>query len=203
MSAMDRDPETFADELAALKRRGCAILVVGPDGGPSRCGDLLGADDRGRERLVVDASHAHGVDGSSIHAGAPDLRSAVAHAPGEAPGADAPDLDAITTDLIDRIDRLDAGSLDPGELRVCFGDLSALDPGDGDALVSFLETVADRVRGAAGMGHGHLPDTSPLRAAVEPLFDVTVEVRPAPGGREQRWLLHDAGLDSGWIAVEE
>jgi len=108
----------------------------------------------------------------------------------------------IAAELVERVDRLAADGLAPGQLRACFGDLAVLGSGRGEELAAFLAAVIERVREASGMGHGHLPDTSPLRTEIEPLFDVTVEVRPVPGGRQQRWLLHEAGLDSGWIAVE-
>lgn len=206
METADRSTGRFAGELRALKRRGCTILVVGPAAGMTRCGDLLGDDERARERFVVDTHHAPGSgdDPSVVRAGPGDVRSASAapSAPGTTPSPETPDVDAVAGELIDRIDRVDAGGLEPGELRVCLGDLAAL-ASDREALTGFVESVAERIRAARGMGHAHLPDTSPLRAAVEPLFEVTVEVRPVPEGRQQRWLLHDADLDSGWIGIEE
>jgi hypothetical protein len=114
-----------------------------------------------------------------------------------------PDLDAIAEEILDRVARLDAEGLGESELRVCLGDLESLASDRSGDLVGFVEAVTDRVREANGMGHAHLPDTSPLRATVEPLFDITVEVRPVPEGRQQRWLLHEAGLDSGWVAVDD
>ena len=207
METADQPSRAFAGELETLKRRGCTLLVVGPDAGMARCESLLGDDDRDRERLVVDTrDDPHPETGSAspfVHAGVGDVRAASAasasHAEASLPGAT--DLDAVAGELIDRIDRLEAGGLEPGELRVCLGDLGVLAPNGSDSLSGFLETVTDRIREAAGMGHAHLSDTSPLRATIEPLFAVTVEVRPVPGGRQQRWLLHEVGLDSGWIPI--
>ncbi|MFB6227636.1 MAG: hypothetical protein ABEH88_03480 [Halobacteriales archaeon] len=209
METADRSSGAFAGELKVLKRRGCTLLVVGPDAGMARCKSLLGDDDRGRERLVVDThDDPHPGSGSVspfVRAGVGDVRAASAasapHGEPSLPGAT--DLDSVAGELIDRIDRLEAGGLEPGELRVCLGDLGVLAPDRSDSLTAFLETVTERIREAAGMGHAHLSDTSPLRATVEPLFAVTVEVRPVPGGRQQRWLLHEAGLDSGWIPIED
>jgi len=207
MATTDRTPEAFAGELEALKRRGCSLLVVGPGAGRSRCRDLLGQE--GRKRLVVDAGYgvdpAPGDDRSVVRAGVDEVRSATAasSASGDAPSADPPTLDSVADELLERIDRLDAAGLEPAELRVCLGDLDALASDRSGDPAAFLGAATDRIREASGMGHAHLPDTSPLRAAVEPLFDVTVEVRAVPAGRQQRWLLHDAGLDSGWIAVDD
>ncbi len=207
MESADRPPEAFADALEALKRQGCALLVVGPDGGTTRCVDLLGDDEQDRKRLVVDTRHGSDPDGGSdpsfVRAGVGDVRSASAAASpaGDAPPAEAPDIDAVADELTDRIDRLDADGPEPGELRVCLGDLGTLASDRSGDPAAFLETVTERIREANGMGHAHLSDTSPLRAAVEPLFEITVEVRPVPEGRQQRWLLHDAGLDSGWITA--
>ena len=208
MDAVDRSQEAFASELEALKRRGCFLLVVGPGAGTTRCHDLLGDDDRDRTRLVVDTRRGPdptpGGDSSVVRAGVDDVRSASAATPstGDTPAPEPPDLDAVADELVGRIDRLDAAGLDAGELRVCLGDLGALDSDRSGDLLAFLRVVTKRVRGANGMGHAHLTDTSPLRATVNPVFDVTVEIRPVPTGRQQRWLLHEAGLDSGWIAVE-
>lgn len=203
MGSVDHDPDDFAEELAALKRRGCAILVVNPPSGTERCEALLGEDGRGRERIVVDTddSPVTSPDRDVIDAGKPGIRSASA-----ATNLDGDrgvrDLDAIAAELRERIDRLTRAGLEPGELRVCFGDAETLAAQDEDGIRQFFEDVAARVRAADGMGHAHLPVTSHVRDWIEPVFDITVEVRAAPGGRQQRWLLQDADLDSGWLAIE-
>jgi hypothetical protein len=220
METTDRVPEAFADELEALKRRGCALLLVGPAAGATRCETLLGDDDRERERLVVDTARARdpspGDDSPLVHAGASNVRSAgvMSTTPGDVSSTETPDLDAdderetsgldaVADELIDRIDRLDAEGLKTSELRVCLGDLGTIGSDRSGDLIAFLDATIERIREAGGMGHLHLSDTSPLRATIEPLFDVTVEVRPVPDGRQQRWLLHEADLDSGWVAVRQ
>lgn len=209
METTDQSARAFAGELEALKRRGCTLLVVGPDAGMVRCESLLGDDDRNRERLVVSTHDGLHLDADSgngsgfVHVGAGDVRaaSAVSAPHVETTHSGATELDAVADELVDQIDRLDAAGLEPGELRVCLGDLDALTSDRSGDPTAFLEIVTDRIREAGGMGHAHLPDTSPLRATVEPAFEVTVEVRAIPAGRQQRWLLHDAGLDSGWVPV--
>jgi hypothetical protein len=205
MGTADHDPDAFAEQLAALKRRGCAILVVNPPSGTERCEALLGEDGQGRERVVVDTEA--GPSGASegrevIHAEQPGIRSVSAAA---RPDGDlgVRDLDAIAEKLHERIDELAGAGLEPGELRVCFGDAETLAAYDEDGIESFFEDAAARVRAADGMGHAHVPVTSPVRDWIEPTFDVTVEVRATPGGRQQRWLLHDDDLDSGWLAIED
>jgi len=202
MEAADRGPDAFAEELDALKRRGCTILVVGPDAGMSRCESLLGDDERDRTRLVVGTHDCSSPDTGIlvVRPGESDVRSATAASTaGDAPSPGAADIDAVASELVDRIDRLDADELEPGELRVCLGDLGVLAPEGSADPGAVLSAVIERILEASGMGHAHLSDTSPLRARVEPLFAITIEVRPVPGGRQQRWLLHEAGLDSGWI----
>jgi hypothetical protein len=206
MGRADHDPDAFAEELAALKRRGCAVLVVNPPSGRERCEALLG--ENGRERILVDTGGDAVVppgDHDVIDAGKPGVRSASATT--GTPSADSPgsvrDLDDIARDLHERIDRHADGGLEPGELRVCLGNAETLAAREEDALKRFFEGVSGRVRDAGGMSHAHLPVTSPVRDWIEPTFDVTVEVRSGPDGRQQRWLLHEAGLDSGWLAIEE
>ncbi|MFB6295492.1 MAG: hypothetical protein ABEH66_01460 [Halobacteriales archaeon] len=206
MGRADHDPDAFAEELAALKRRGCAVLVVNPPSGRQRCEALLGED--GRERILVDtgdnASDPSG-DHDVVDAGKPGVRSASASsAPSQAGSlAGVRDLDEIARDLRHRIDRHAEGGLEPGELRVCFGNAETLAAREEEAIERFFEDVSARVKEVGGMGHAHLPVTSPVRDWIEPVFDVTVEVRSGPDGRQQRWLLHEAGLDSGWLAIED
>jgi hypothetical protein len=205
MGAVDNAPDAFSGELEALKRRGCTLLVVGPDAGMSRCETLLGDDDRDRTRLVVDTHDgpSPATDSPIVRPDTGDVRSATAASStaGDDPSPAETAPDAVAHELIARIDRLDADGPEPGQLRVCLGDLGSLAP-DGPAdMTSFLAPVTERIREASGIGHAHLSDTSPLRTTVEPLVAVTVEVRPVPGGRQQRWLLHEAGLDSGWLPV--
>jgi len=204
MSQADRDPDAFAQELAGLKREGCTLLVVSPPCGRARCEDLLGEDDRGRERIVVDTgqhSSEHDDDRVVIDGGVRAVRSASATASGTTPPD--PDLETITSGLLEWIREFDSGGLEPGELRVCFGDAKTLAARNGGDIAAYLRAASETVRSVAGMGHCHLPLTSPLRDEIEPTFDVTVEIRTTPGGRQQRWLLHDADLDSGWLAIED
>lgn len=205
MGAVDTVPGAFSRELEALKDRGCTLLVVGPDAGMSRCETLLGDDDRNRTRLVVDTHNGPSPDTDSrvVSAATSDVRSATpaSSTTGDVPSSGATDLDAAVDELLDRIDRLDAHTLEPGQLRVCLGDLDVLAPDRTTDVTAALSPVTERIREESGMGHAHLSDTSPLRARIEPLFAVTIEIRPVPGGRQQRWLLHEAGLDSGWLPV--
>ena len=203
MSPADHDPDAFAEELAGLKRDGCAVLVISPPCGRARCEDLLGEDDRERKRVVVDTGQHSPVDDDRmvIDGGVRAVRSASATAAD--PDRPGPGLETITSELLEGVQEFDPRELEPGELRVCFGDAETLATRGGGDIRSYLETVCDQVRSRAGMGHCHLPVTSPIREEIEPIFDITVEVRSTPEGRQQRWLLHDADLDSGWLAIED
>lgn len=93
---------------------------------------------------------------------------------------------------------------EPAELRVCFDSLTPLfDAHDREVVVRFLDPVTDRIRGARGVGHFHLPidrDRETVRV-LEPLFEVVVELRIERGTPQQRWHLRDADITSEWLTL--
>lgn len=208
----DRPGQAFTDELARLKRRGSAILVVSGRGSAGVCRDLLGSDEEERRRVLVRADEFLGLpvpgdDAILVDATADDARSAAAHDPGPIDrclaGGCTPST--IATSVENAVEELAAGGLEPGELRVCLGRLDPLlersTPSDVEAP---LDEVLSSVRSARGMGHVHLsPDVdSTAVERLRPAFDVTVQVRTTPDGiHQQRWRLHDAGIDSGWLQM--
>ncbi len=213
---MGADPEVdaFAEELAAMKRRGCNLLVVDPPGDSTLCDELLGDPAEPRCRIVVDS-------GSGRHEDPPEdrvvieladrhTRSAAASVQDRNPrdrareGCDnPPDLDDLRTRIETAIGRFEHEGLEPGELRLCLGDLPQIAVGiEEDRVSDFLEGVTDAVREVNGMGHVHVTPDTATQDRIESAFDVTIDLQSTPAGRHYRWHLHDAGLDSGWLVLD-
>lgn len=230
MDAGTGDSTSFARALQALKRAGCAILVVDNGSDDARvCRELLGGSEPARRRLVVAttrtaADRHRSVDRSAtvLEASVDDTRSAGESVPDPAntpasggpmtddkPAVPGDDVDALADRVADEIDRIEnraPGNLDPAELRIC---VDALDPllvrNDPEAVRRFVATTADRIRTNRGMGHFHLRtddlEGTPFAPSLDP-FDIRLDVRQQPGGaRNQRWLLREAGIDTGWIRM--
>lgn len=209
----DGHGDPFADELARLKRRGSGILVVSEGDGPTVCRDLLGSDEEGRRRVLVRAAEFEelpvpGDDAIVVEATARDSRSTSAYDPGSigAYVAGGCDVGTISTAVRNEIERVAADGLDPGELRVCLGSLDpALERHDVDTVAAALDEVFETVRAADGMAHVHLPADveAPVVERLRPTVDVTLQTRSTPGGiHQQRWRLHAAGIDTGWLQME-
>ncbi|GGN17687.1 DUF7504 family protein [Halarchaeum nitratireducens] len=185
MGVPDTGSTAFSRELAALKRRGCAVLVVDDRGRGSTaaCERLLGGG--GLERRHVFLTTDAPVDdllarrAAGTHERDPDslgvvdatsaipTRSAAASAPAgsePSPAARAwydavdalDDLTALYALVEDHVRRVAHDDADPGELRFC---LDALDPFldavDSEALFRFVHLLTSTVRKAGGMGHVH------------------------------------------------
>jgi len=210
--ADDRPGEAFAAELSRLKRRGSAILVVSGRESAGVCRDLLGSDDEARRRVLVRADEfdelpVPGDDAVVVDATAEDARSAAAYDPGPIDRclAGGCTVDTITTSVANEVEAVAGGGLEAGELRVCLGRLDpVVERADPAAVEPCLRDVFDSVRDARGMGHVHLsPDVAAGAVdRIRPAVDVTVHVRTTPAGvRKQRWRLHDAGIDTGWLQM--
>jgi hypothetical protein len=205
-------PGTFAQALAAMKRRGSALLVVGvaPGTHVQTCSRLLGeAVAEPRRRLLVLAGSASDVDERLPDCG-DDLRvldrrartRSAAATSSTAASATAVDLDRLEREVRAELDAIEAeaGRMRPAELRVCLDSVAPfLDSHSTDEVRSFVASLADRVRDADGMLHVHLPvayDDDAVEA-LSPAVDGVVEV--APG--EQRWHLHEADITTKWLEL--
>lgn len=209
----ERPGEAFAAELARLKRRGSAVLVLSGREAAGVCRDLLGSEAEHRRRVLVRADEFDGLpvpgdDPVVVDATADDSRSAAAYDPGPVDRclAGGRTVDTVSTAVENEVDRLAAAGLYPAELRVCLGRLDPmLERTDAGSIEGPVRSVFEAVRSAGGMGHVHLaPDVEPSTVErIRPIFDVTLEVRSTPGGvHQQRWRLHDAGIDTGWLQME-
>ena len=205
----------FSQSLAALKRRGCSLLITGPvrDGTHLRLSRRLLGDegDITRRRLVVitDSNSGGGdhrrpdrVDENTYRVidRRPAMRSVASCMCASQPSSD--DITTLERDMIETIDDFDAaaGGLAPAELRVCIDSLRPLVDRHGLAGVEpFLTTVTERIHETNGMGHVHFPiDLDCVTVSrLSPLFDIIIEVRPD----KHRWHLLDDDILTEWIAV--
>lgn len=206
----ENDARAFACSLAALKQRGCSLLVTGPvrDGTHLELSrQLMGSTDaEQRWRLVVATDSGVGtrcpdaVDDETyrIIDRRPAMRSAAICSPSSTPL----DLSALESDVIDTIDEFDAaaGGFSPGELRVCVDSLRSLvDMHGTDGVEPCLDAIIERIHAANGMGHFHLPTERECEAVAEltPLFDVLIELRSG----KHRWHLLDDDIHTDWLTV--
>lgn len=222
-SVDDRDAAGLARSLAAMKRRGCWLLVAGRAADSEHghaCRRLLGDDGRPRRRVLVEtagdgcADTPAGVGSVAARievAGGQVRRTATAAPdPPAAPGGPAvcvprTDLDGLADACREQVTAVErSGDLSPAELRLCVDSLVPLVEANGLAAVaSLVESVGDRVRAARGMGHVHLPvarDGDPVEE-LAPAFDAVVGVRSRAGRVEHRWHVRDADVTSGWLEL--
>lgn len=217
------DAGAFSRELAALKRQGCTVLVVGEAGRVSSraaCHQLLGDETTAtRRRVVVTTGPTPGVDRrldgipsehTTIVRRRAATRSAGSNQVVEEPPAPAvtvvdPDLDVLGRAILLAIDEHDVPDLEPAALRVCVDGLGPLLADHSRQDVSeFVACLVDRIASANGMGHAHLrlAFEHEAVAALRPRFDVVVELRPGDPP-EQRWHLDGADLVTDWLPVAD
>jgi hypothetical protein len=206
---------TFTQALAALKRRGSGLLVVGAAAQETHlaaCRRLLGEDGQERRRLVVLTDGVPGADARTdddatrVIDRRPATRGATASA---APSAAGPsDLVTLEREVVAAVESIEreADGLDPAELRVCIDSLRTLVDGhDAEAVEEFLDGVLTAVRDVDGMCHVHFPVDRDGEAAARfaDQFDATIEVQlPAGADRvEQRWHLREPELSTDWLPL--
>lgn len=207
---VDGQRSRFAAELDRLKREGSAVLVRDDGAGHGVCTALQGSEAERRRRVLVRAADAEVLpvppSGATVVDVTPrDARSASTQ------GGDAFDpasvdrrvgeaeaIEPVATAVREVVEGIDE-AVSPGELRVCLGRLSPYLARQGaDAVSDAVESVMGAVKERRGMGHAHL--SCPPPDALAAVFDVTVAVRRAPSGlQEERWHLHEADIDTGWI----
>ena len=216
----------FGRRLAALKRNGCNVLLVGTDALDAGCERLLGESSAGpRYRLFVttDArpstarARLAGVQSGSYRdpARVVNWRSAGRDAgkandweDGEQPlrvtSVESRDLGDLGREVEAAVESFEAeaGDFSPAELRLCVDSLAPLvETYDERDLRRFLLGLVETVERVDGMGHYHLPESydSETVAAVEPLFDAVIELRRVESRVEQRWHLPD--VTTRWLAL--
>jgi hypothetical protein len=204
------------DFPSSVHHRACRPLFGGTDGPPRRrviaaVGERIGVDDRllpeadrGRDHLlVVESGHLVRGGAATEEPGSTDTGDGAETDPTVLRAGER-DLQVLGETVGRAIDELSRGAdgFDPAELRVCVDSLASLfaehDRGD---VVAFAHVLTNRIAAERGIGHFHLPlpvDDN-LVSALEPLFDVVVELRLVDGSPHQRWRTGDE--DSGWIPL--
>lgn len=218
----------FGDALEGLRREGGALLVVGavPDEVHQQvCGELLGAPDRDRlliragDRQVpravpTDSDHvveyeagARGGATTGVTPSGPGGPGGPGGGVGSGTGsggtATVSGVPAAADAVEERLGSLDATAT--GDPRVCVDSvLSLVDIAGEQAAFRFLHLVTGTARSLGGTAHCHLAgrSDSPLATTFEALMDATVELRLSDGRPQQRWTIHDGGVQSGWLPLD-
>jgi len=209
------DTVAFTRTLAALKREGSNVLVIGDDVGAAQhraCSKLFGVRVVDRRRAVVSttagdvAGHQHSPDTVTwIEYSAPTRGASTATRDAEPTTGVKHDLASLgeaVNDAIYDADRAVDG-LAPAQFRLCVDSLGPLlEAHDERAVFRFLHAVTDDVRAVDGMGHYHLsvPPGAETAQTLEPLFDAVVELRHDDGPL-QRWRLVDENLETEWLPL--
>lgn len=232
MGAETATAEAFSQELAALKREGCNVLVVNdPGGSDAACERLLGGSDLDRRHVFVPTttSVSHVLERHEprrtdpAYFGIVDASTATRNAaqtapsPGSAAQIDAGsawysslddlgDADALFRQIDDHLNRVSEEAESPSEVRFCIDSLDPFfDAMPDETLFRFLHAVTSRVREERGLGHCHIAagvDPDAV-ATIEPLFDATIYVESTDEGTvKQRWQLHDSGQVTDWFVLE-
>ncbi|MDQ2050964.1 hypothetical protein RBH26_10785 [Natronolimnohabitans sp. A-GB9] len=99
----------------------------------------------------------------------------------------------------------DANGLSPAELRIGIDSLIPLLEAYGtERVFKFVHLTTGRTRESDGMIHYHLPmdHDADIVSVLEPLFDITIELREHHGVFQERWTINDGDLRSGWVSIE-
>lgn len=186
-----------AQGLAALKRNGGSVLVVGAASGAQHdvCHRFLESDDA---RVFVDTDGPVRDDETAaevIERPVPTRSSAAAGAPGGATGIGSLAADLATV-MRDRGEESET-------LRVCFDSLRPfVDATDLPSLVSALESVRETARDVGAVVHFHLPAMpEAVPRALYDGVDAVAEVRRQSGTTYQRWRFPGETESTEWVEV--
>lgn len=205
----DGDSTTFSQELAALKRRGSVLLVVGTVGEETSlhaCRRLLGEGGPPPRRRVVattdtapsldrrlpaghDPSRVTVVDGEARTRGATEAAGLVA------------DHGAVERAVSEAVVEQTTGDLAPAELRLCLDSLRPLLAADECRTRTLLDRFSDLALDHRAIGHVHLPVPYDHRVVdlLATQVDAVVELRDGEQP-EQRWHLPD-GTTTEWLPL--
>lgn len=212
--------------LAALKRQGSSVLVVGNGRDCTElnaCRRLLGDASAGpRYRILVstdgDVDADRRIPADETRSGSVTVvdrtvktRSAAAARPTSSIG----NVSGATVDgewtrvpretIGEVIEGIEArGLLASDELRVCVDSLCPLlDAQDEQAVFRFVHALSGELRRVKAIGHFHLPveyDAKPVET-LAPAFDAVIELRLEGSVSEQRWHLQREDITTDWLAL--
>ncbi len=212
----ERTAAAFTQRLAALKRRGAGLLIVGAAGDGSHLAlsrRLLGdarAGPRRRALVLIDGRGGptervpegeRGGDRLRVVDRRPLTRGAAEAAPAPAPTP--VDVESLKRDTLAAIDALEdaAGGFSTSELRLCLDSLRPLVDRHGvEGTKPLVQALVERTREESGIAHFHLPVPygTDVVSDLADVFDAVIELRPG----EQRWHVPEDDIVTGWLPVE-
>lgn len=208
---MDSEADTpaFSRQLAALKRRGSTLLVVGQAGEATAlhaCQRLLGTGGPPpRRRLVVTTDAEPSLD-RRLPDGHDPSRVTVVDGRARTRRASAASSAATEHRVLERavaeaVDDHADGGLAPAELRLCLDSLRPLLAADECRSRTLLDQFADLAVDHRAIGHVHLPVPYDHRIVdqLSSHVDAVVELRDGDPS-EQRWHLQ-SGATTGWLPL--
>ena len=187
-----------AQGLAALKREGGSVLVVGTgsDAQGDICGRFLAGDD---DRVFVDTDSTVRNDEETAETVIERPFSTRSSAAGSAQPGAAPGVRPLVSDLETAMRETATGDA----VQVCFDSLRPfVDTTDVPTLVSSLESLRETASSVGAIVHLHLPAMP--EAVPAPLFDAVdavAEVRRRGGTTYQRWRLPADAEPTDWVPV--
>ena len=196
----DRSPPLNADiaqGLAALKREGGSVLVVGTESNAQGdiCGRFLADDDR----VFVDTDSTVRNDEETAGTVIERPFSTRSSAAGSAQPDTSTRVRPLVSDLETTVHRTATGDA----VQVCFDSLRPfVDTANVPTLVSSLESLRETAGSVGAIVHLHLPAMP--EAVPAPLFDAVdavAEVRRRGGTTYQRWRLPADAEPTDWIPV--
>ena len=196
----DRSPPLNADiaqGLAALKREGGSVLVVGTgsDAQGDICGRFLADDDR----VFVDTDSTVRNDGETAGTVIERPLSTRSSAAGSAQPGASTGVRPLVSDLETAMRETATGDA----VQICFDSLRPfVDTANVPTLVSSLESLRETAGSVGAIVHLHLPAMP--EAVPAPLFDAVdavAEVRRRGGTTYQRWRLPADAEPTDWIPV--
>ena len=196
----DRSPPLNADiaqGLAALKREGGSVLVVGTESNAQEdiCGRFLADDDR----VFVDTDSTVRNDEETAGTVIERPFSTRSSAAGSAQPDASTQVRPLVSDLETTVHRTATGDA----VQVCFDSLRPfVDTANVPTLVSSLESLRETAGSVGAIVHLHLPAMP--EAVPAPLFDAVdavAEVRRRGGTTYQRWRLPTDAEPTDWIPV--
>ena len=197
----DRSPPLGADVaqgLAALKRKGGSVLVVGTgsDAQGDVCGRFLAGDD---DRVFVDTDSTVRNDEETAGTVIERPFSTRSSAAGSAQPGASTGVRPLVSDLETAMRETATGDA----VQVCFDSLRPfVDTTDVPTLVSSLESLRETAGSVGAIVHLHLPAMP--EAVPAPLFDAVdavAEVRRRGGTTYQRWRLPADAEPTDWVPV--
>lgn len=189
----------IAQGLAALKRDGGAVLVVGAASCAhgAVCGEFLGGE---AEQVVVRTEGSvpedrDDIEPTTVIERPVKTRSAAASAP-----SPPSDLESIGAEIRATVERLAA---DGSRVRVCVDSLRPfVDDTERHRLVAFLRDVRAAARSTDAIVHLHLPAVpEAIPAELFDPVDAVVELQQIGERAYQQWHLHETGDTSGWVDI--